>query len=121
MPSERIAACFRDILESIRLIETWVDEAASLGAAVLEDMKARSAIERQLLIISEAAVRMHKLDPQAAPQLAPGIDWQGIRGIGNFIRHKYDDLDTSILSDVIRTRLRPLHDACADALRSLGN
>jgi uncharacterized protein with HEPN domain len=36
--------------------------------------------------------------------------------MGNFIRHKYGDLDTSILVDVIRNRLTELRQACVRAL-----
>jgi uncharacterized protein with HEPN domain len=47
------------------------------------------------------------------------VDWPGIRGIGNFIRHKYDDLDASILIDVVRNRLIGLRDACVRAVDTL--
>jgi uncharacterized protein with HEPN domain len=119
MPSERIAKCFRDALDAIVLIETWVQEAGGADQALFHDIKARSAIERQLMVISEAAIRLDKLDPTAAARLAPDIDWPGIRGIGNFIRHKYDDLDTSILVDVLRNRLGDLRKSCVAALESL--
>jgi uncharacterized protein with HEPN domain len=95
------------------------EEAGGAEQAILRDLKARSAIERQLLIISEAAIRLDKLDPAAAPRLAPSVDWSGVRGIGNFIRHKYDDLDTSILVDVIGNRLTELRQACLHALETL--
>ncbi len=71
------------------------------------------------MIISESAIRLEKLDPSAAPRLAPTIDWPGIRGIGNFLRHKYDDLDTSILVDVVRNRLAELRGSCVTALDAL--
>jgi uncharacterized protein with HEPN domain len=116
MPFERIAKCFDDTLNAITLIQSWVEEAGGAEQAILCDLKARSAIERQLLIISEAAIR---LDPTTAPRLAPSVDWSGIRGIGNFIRHKYDDLDTSILIDVISNRLTELRQACLRALALL--
>lgn len=118
-PSERIAKCVRDTLSAVVLIEIWVDESGGADQAICHDMKARSAIERQLLIISEAAVRLNKLDPTAAGRLMPNVDWPGIRGIGNFIRHTYDNLDTSILVDVVRNRLPELREACERALRRL--
>lgn len=121
MPSERTAKCFRDALDAVGLIEAWVQEAGGADRAIFHDVKTRSAIERQLMVISEAAIRLHKLDPTAAARLAPNIDWPGIRGIGNFIRHKYDDLDTSILIDVIRSRLGELRQACAAALDCLAS
>lgn len=119
MPSNRIAKCFSDTLAAIELIETWIADAGGADQAVLADLKARSAIERQLLIVSEAAIRLHKLDPSLAPRLAPDIDWPGIRGIGNFIRHRYDDLDLTAVTDVIGNRLGPLRTACEGALSTL--
>lgn len=93
-----------------------MQEAGSAEYAIFHDVKVRSAIERQLMIISEAAIRLEKIEPAAGSRLAPNIDWAGIRGIGNFIRHKYDDLDTSILVDVIGGRLAELRTACQAAL-----
>ena len=119
MPSWRIAKCFRDALKAIDLIGTWVEEAGGADRAILHDMKSRSAIERQMLVVSEAAIRLDKLDPAIAAKLAPNIDWPGIRGIGNFIRHKHDDLDATVLIDVVRNRLADLRKACVRALAEL--
>lgn len=107
MPSERIGRAFADISRAIDFIESWVAEAGGVDAA-LRDAKARSAIERQLLVISEAAIRLDRIDPAFSPSHAPDIDWPGVRGIGNFIRHKYDDLDVQIIADVLTHRLAPL-------------
>jgi uncharacterized protein with HEPN domain len=115
-PSERIAKCFRDVLDAISLIETWVEASGGTGQAICHDIKTRSAIERQLLVISEGS---NPADPTAARRLAPGVDWAGIRGIGNFVRHKYDDLDASILVDVVRNRLIGLRDVCVRAVDTL--
>ncbi len=117
MRSERIAKCFSDMLQAITLIQAWVEEAGGADYAVLHDRKTRSAIERQLLVISEAAIRLDKLDQAIASKHAPSIDWPGIRGIGNFIRHKYDDLDTTVVVDVIHNRLDELKSACEHALQ----
>ncbi len=119
MRSDRIAQCFRDVVAATDLIRTWVDQAGGVDAAVHQDLLIRSAIERQLLIISEAAIRLHQIDPAAALTLAPDIDWPGIRGIGNFIRHKYDDLDASVIADVLSNRLEPLRAAAEHALKRL--
>ena len=116
MPSERIHQCFVDIVAATELIKTWIAQAGSIDQAIHHDVLIRSAIERQLLTISEAAIRLHKLDPTAAQTLAPAIDWPGVRGIGNFIRHKYDDLDAAIITDVLQHRLDELHVAASAAL-----
>ncbi len=101
MPSERARKCFTDIVDAIDLISTWVDQAGGVDNAIHHNTLVRSGIERQLLVVSEAAIRLDKLDPSLAASLAPEIDWPGVRGIGNFIRHKYDDLDTQIVIDVL--------------------
>ena len=104
MPSERVRKCFAEIKNAIDLIIGWSDQAGGAELA-MGDVLVRSGIERQLLIVSEAAIRLDKLDPAIAPRLAPEIDWPGVRGIGNFIHHKYDDLDTQIIVDALNNRL----------------
>ncbi|HEX3430259.1 MAG TPA: HepT-like ribonuclease domain-containing protein [Rhizomicrobium sp.] len=119
MHSDRIGKCFNDIIAAIDLIRRWVSEAGGLEAAIHHNELVRSAIERQLLVISEAAIRLDSLDVTCAPTLAPTIDWPGIRGIGNFIRHKYDELDTAIIADAIANRLMELRSAAEKALKQL--
>jgi uncharacterized protein with HEPN domain len=48
-----------------------------------------AAVERKLLLISEAAVRLG----EQADILCPGLPWRDIRGISNWLRHQYDDVD----------------------------
>ena len=119
MPSERMRKCFEDMRGAIALIRTWVEDAGGADQAIYHNALVRSAIERQLLLLSEAAIRLHKLDPEAAPRLAPTIDWAGVRGIGNFIRHKYDNLDTQIIIDVLTGRLAELDAAVERAIVEL--
>lgn len=119
MPSDRVAQCFADIVAAVDLIQTWVNQAGGAEQAVLQNPLVRSAIERQLLIVSEAAIRLNKLGAAAACANAPAIDWQGIRGIGNFIRHQYDDMDTAILTDVVTNRLADLRLHAERALAAL--
>jgi uncharacterized protein with HEPN domain len=111
--NSRLAKCFGDIVAAVDLIQLWTER--KVAADILRDPLVRSAVERQLLVISEAAIRLHKLDPAAASRLAPDTDWPGIRGIGNFLRHSYDDLDTGIILDVLEKRLGPLKAACERA------
>src|SRR5580698_2836742 len=54
--------------------------------AYREDFKTMAAVERKLLLISEAAVRLG----EQGPALCPGLPWENIRGIGNWLRHQYD-------------------------------
>lgn len=53
------------------------------------DSKTIAAVERKLLVISEAAIRLG----ENAQTLCPGLPWNSIRGIGNWLRHQYDRVD----------------------------
>lgn len=119
MSSERLAAAFDDIIRAIDLISAWVKEAGGADDALRADTQSRSAIERQLLIISEAAIRLHKLDAEALMRLAPSIDWPGVRGVGNFIRHKYDDLDGAVIAGIVGEKLGELREECDKAMQTL--
>lgn len=103
------------MLDAIDLITTWVRDPGGVDIAIA-DAKTRSAVERQLLVISEAAIRLNHLDTSIAPRIAPEIDWPGVRGMGNFIRHKYDDIDLEIIVDVVNNRLDALRAACVRGL-----
>jgi uncharacterized protein with HEPN domain len=64
----------------------------NLGA-FREDPKTVAAVERKLLLISEAAIRLGA----DADRLCPGLPWHNIRGIGNWLRHRYDAWNFRIL------------------------
>lgn len=78
----------------------------------MSDDKARSAVERQLPIISEAAIRLWNAGPDVQALLPPEIDWAGVRSMGNVLRHRYDDADFDIIADVLASKLGALKSAC---------
>ena len=77
----------------------------------------RSAVERELQISTEAASRLGK----HAEQLCPTIDWRAIKGLGNVLRHEYDDIDDEIIWKAIHNRLPELRAAVRAALAELPN
>jgi len=87
LPFREPSLSLRDISEAIAMIERF-----TLGMdfeAYHEDFKTMAAVERKLLLISEAAVRLG----EQGPALCPGLPWENIRGIGNWLRHQYDRVD----------------------------
>ena len=82
--------------------------------AYKNDAKTRSAVERQMQIVTEAAYR---LDAEGEA-LAPGIDWQGFRGMGNLLRHAYHRIDDEIVWNTIKDELPLMRDRLTKALRS---
>ena len=67
-------------------------------------MKTIAAVERKLLVISEAAIRLK----DDAVRLCPGASWPEIRGIGNWLRHQYDRVDLETLWNTVQDDLPSL-------------
>jgi len=71
-----------------------------------------AAVERKLLVISEAAIRLGS----EAERCCPDQPWQDIRGIGNHIRHAYERIDLETIWTAITDNLPPLKAAVQHAL-----
>ena len=110
MPCEDARSHLEDILDSIRLIQQFV-QGMDLDA-YRQDEKTQAAVERKLLIIGEAAIRLK----DKAEVLCPGIPWRDIRGSGNWLRHQYDSVDVETIWNTILGDLPPLKAAVEKAL-----
>ena len=77
-----------------------------------EDPKTIAAVERKLLLISEAAVRLG----DDAERLCPGLPWRNIRGLGNWLRHRYDRVDVETVWNTVIDDLPPLRSGVLRAL-----
>jgi uncharacterized protein with HEPN domain len=77
-----------------------------------EDPKTVAAVERKLLLISEAAMRLG----DDAGRLCPGLPWHNIRGVGNWLRHRYDRVDVETVWNTVIDDLPPLRSAVWRAL-----
>jgi uncharacterized protein with HEPN domain len=77
-----------------------------------EDPKTIAAVERKLLVVSEAAIRMG----EQAVLLCTDQPWPKIRATGNFLRHAYERVD---LETVWRTVTDDLPRLKAAVLRAL--
>ena len=85
----------REILDAIRMIGEFT--AGMDFEAFRSNPMAVAAVERKLLIIAEAGVRLR----QDAPALCPDQPWRNIRSMGNWLRHEYDRVDLSLISGII--------------------
>ena len=109
----RVADCLEDILDNITRIEGYT---ADLDRNALErDGLRRDAVERCLERICEAA---HRLGDRATA-LMPDQAWEDIRGMGNRLRHAYDQIDRVIVWNVVSERLPRLKEDVARALERL--
>jgi uncharacterized protein with HEPN domain len=80
--------------------------------AYRSDLKTKSAVERQMQVISEASIRLGN----DAKVLAPGPDWQGFRGMGNILRHAYHRIDDELVWNTVKDELPAMKRAIGKAL-----
>jgi uncharacterized protein with HEPN domain len=115
LPFDDPYECFTDILENIGYIESFLQ---GMGPAELHgDQRTVFACQYALLVISEAAKRLGS----QAQQLCPGPPWRDIRGIGNRLRHAYDNLDSMLIWKVYQDDLPALKVAVTAALERMKN
>jgi uncharacterized protein with HEPN domain len=115
VPSSRPEIRLLDILENIRLIETYVQgmDRAAFGA----DSRTRDAVERCLERLSEAATKL----ASQAEELAPGPPWHAVRAFGNVLRHAYDQVDPTRIWEIVTRDLPQLAAAAQAALKRLND
>jgi uncharacterized protein with HEPN domain len=114
MPSDRPAQRLQDIVDAADEIANFINGIETY-AEFKKDRRTVRAVERCLLIISEAAKKLG----DSAPLFAPEQPWTDIRGIGNHLRHEYDQIRESIIWKTIRDDIPPLRQACFSALQRL--
>ena len=110
MPFREPKLSLRDILDGIDMIVQFVG--GMDFEAFHEDPKTIAAVERKLLLISEAAIRLG----EDAERLCPGLPWHNIRGLGNWLRHRYDRVDVETVWNTVTDDLPPLRSAVSRAL-----
>jgi uncharacterized protein with HEPN domain len=102
-----------DIVRSIGWIENdikYVDFRAFKRNRML-----MQAVERNIEIISEASRRI----PAALRAKHTHIPWQQIAGIGNILRHDYDEVVPTIIWKAVRHDLKSLKKAVQQMLAEL--
>ena len=108
-PSSPIAR-LTDIVEAIELIRS---EMADVSLEVFEqDRRKRWLVERGIEIISEASRRLSAELKARHPE----IPWPKVAGIGNVLRHEYEDVAHDVLWHVVHNDLPTLEKACRDEL-----
>ena len=113
MPFRDAKHHLEDILQSINHIDQFVSEISFTEYQA--DRKTRSAVERELQIITEAAVRLG----DEAETLCSGPDWKGFRGMGNILRHQYHQVNDEIVWNTVKDELPPMREAVSNALKVL--
>ncbi len=100
-PSVRL----QHIIENIDGILSHTDGLAF--EAIVGNFVLIRAVERSIQIISEAAKEL----PPELRSLEPDVPWQGIIGIGNFLRHEYYRINHNDIRSILTVHLPALRPA----------
>jgi uncharacterized protein with HEPN domain len=101
------------IVENSDRVEGYV--AGMSFEAFAADQMVIDAVERCLLKITEAAVR---LGEGTMGEVAPDVPLHVLRGFGNALRHDYDQIDLPTLWRTVKNDLPMLRSRCRRALDS---
>ncbi|GAB4234947.1 MAG: hypothetical protein Tsb0034_08880 [Ekhidna sp.] len=85
-----------DILQSIEMIEQFMKDVHSFSD-YQNDLKTKSAVERQLSIIGEAVIKYTELESLNHSEK--------IRGFRNRLIHAYDSIDDTIVWVILQSHL----------------
>lgn len=110
MPFRDPKSRLRDISESINHIQQFVH--GMKLSDYLSDAKAQAAVERKLMLLSQAA---NRLGPDAEA-LCPKVPWNGIRGMSKWLHHQYDRVNPEAVWNTVVDDLPSLRDAVEKAL-----
>jgi uncharacterized protein with HEPN domain len=109
--SEREALRLQDIVDNIDRIESHLD---SMNFATFSnDTKTIDAVERCLQRLTEAVI---KIGEERMAVIAPDLPVGAVRGLGNVLRHDYDQIDLNGIWNTVMDRLPDLRQACVAAL-----
>jgi uncharacterized protein with HEPN domain len=81
----------------------------------LGDEDLRDIVERNVARISEAARHI----PAEARTKYPAVPWRLVVGIGNVIRHDYDEIDDLVMWETATRKLPPLKATIEAMLRAI--
>jgi uncharacterized protein with HEPN domain len=102
MPSESLRNALYDIRDNILLAQEFV---AGLDYAVfIKSRRDVYAVTRAIEIVSEASKRL----PDELRARHQHMPWRDIRDVGNFYRHRYDNVAESYVWRTVQDHLPPL-------------
>ena len=111
MPSSRPEIRFLDILDNIRLIQSYVEGM---------DRVAFDAIAGPVTRWNAASSASAKRQPNLACRpMNLGLPWVAVRAFGNVLRHAYDQVDPARIWEIITVDLTPMAEAAGVALLRL--
>ena len=111
MSSRAAHQYFTDILDAIQHAEEIV--AGKSFNEYQQDRTLKRAVERLLMIVTEAAIKLSDDDKK----LCAYTEWRSMRDLGNRIRHAYFALDDQQIWLTVQDDFPPLKTAVENTLR----
>jgi uncharacterized protein with HEPN domain len=112
--SSKPAARYQDIRRNIEKIRDYLARGGGLERVLAEQEMPYDAVRMCFLEISEAAAKLGDL----AELHEPDMPWSAIRGFGNYLRHRYDEIDLNAIERAVADVDR-LDEACQRAIGRL--
>lgn len=100
--TEKAKKYLSDILQAVELIESFTEDLDSFES-YQQDLKTKSAVERQLGIIGEAVNKFEQLNESTSLSNA-----RQIVGFRNRLIHSYDNIDDTIIWAILNNFLPTL-------------
>jgi uncharacterized protein with HEPN domain len=101
------------------MLDAITDLRALLGgkdrAEFVADRLCQRGVERCLEVVSEASRRL----PARLKAAHPDIEWRKIAGIGNVLRHDYDEIDAGVVWQTASVEIEPLARLVQDLIAGL--
>ncbi len=101
-PNQRDSGSLWDMAQAIRLIQEFTADVSC--ETYLENVFIQSAVERQLGILGEAARRV-SIEFQ---QFHPEIDWRNAINLRNILVHRYDQVSSEVIWNIVTNILPSL-------------
>ena len=111
--SRDVSFVIKEMIETIDYLDHALDEHDF--KSFTQNITLRFAAQRAIEIISEASRHL----PVDLVVSEPDIQWNKIRGMGNYLRHEYHNIQDEIVWDVAINRLDDLRAALARMLTHL--
>lgn len=115
MKQPSIVPRLTDMVEAIERLRMLLDDVAL--EAFEEDWQRQWMVQRGIEIISEASRHL----PDELKARHPDIPWRKVAGIGNVLRHNYEDIAAPVIWALVGKDLPPLEHACLAELETARN
>ena len=110
MRSSSAVPYLTDIIEAIGHIRE--KSGATPLEAFKQDWEQQWIVQRGIEIISEASRHL----PELMKARYPALPWRKIAGVGNVLRHEYQQVSAPLLWAIVQDHLAPLDAACRTEL-----